>query len=55
MLSSTVDTGGLCAESRAAHHKSMDSDADETGVIQFGQCVFFGQVRHAMDKVIRGF
>jgi len=42
--------GNLLAESRAAHCKAIDLDADETRVIWFGQYVFFGWMRNLMNR-----
>jgi len=40
LLSSIIDKRSLPAEVMVAGCKTVDSDADETGSIQFGQCFF---------------
>jgi len=49
-----VDTRTLLAEERIAHCETVDSDADETGVVWLRWYIFFRWVRDTMDEMSRG-
>jgi len=50
ILSSTVDGRSLLAEITVAGGKTMDSDANETGSVQFSQYFFLGWMHYEVNK-----